>query len=366
MTELEELMQINLTKGIGSVTYKRLLERFGSNRAILSASKEDLEKVSGIGPKLAQNIMNASNNNDIKNELNNAEKNNIKIVPYYSNEYPSNLKAIYDPPLVLYIRGNIIENDIMAIAIVGSRACTYYGKVQAEKISRSLAQIGFTIISGMARGIDSAAHDCALKAGGRTIAVLGCGLSRIYPKDNQELADKIVENGAVISELPLSTPPDNRNFPPRNRIISGLSLGVVIVEAALRSGSLITAQWALDQGKEVFAVPGPIDSAHSKGSHKLIKEGAKLVEGTDDIIEELGPLSESLKTRNGIEVKDPRSLRLNGQEAKIFSVLSNFPLGIDDIIKATNLPPSVVASTLMILEIKKAVKQLSGKRFVKV
>ena len=214
MTDLEELVQINLTKGIGSVTYKTLFKRFGSNNAILNASMEELKRVPGIGPKLAQSILNTSKNNDVSNEFKNAEKNDIKIVPYYSDDYPSNLKAIYDPPLVLYIKGKIIKDDVMALAVVGSRACTYYGKVQAEKISRSLAQIGFTIISGMARGIDTVAHDCVLKAGCRTIAVLGSGLGYIYPKDNQPLADRIVENGAVISELPLSTPPDNRNFPP--------------------------------------------------------------------------------------------------------------------------------------------------------
>ena len=365
MTEVEELVQINLTKGIGTVTYKALLKRFGTNKAILSARKEELVRVPGIGQKLAQNIINSSSNKDVANEFKIAEKNSVKIVPYYSDDYPKNLKAIYDPPLVLYIKGEIVEDDIIALAVIGSRSCTYYGQVQAEKISRSLVQKGFTIISGMARGIDTIAHNFALKSGGRTIAVLGCGLCTIYPKENKLIANRIIENGALVSELPLSTPPDNRNFPPRNRIISGLSLGVVIVEAALRSGSLITAQWALDHGKEVFAIPGPIDSARSKGTHKLIKEGAKLVESTDDIIEELGPLSESLKTINGVETKDLRTLRFNGQEAKVFSTLSNFPLGIDDIINATRLPPSVVASTLMILEIKKAVKQLSGKRFVK-
>lgn len=365
MTELEELVQINMTKGIGSVTFKALIERFGTTKAILNARQNELEMVPRVGAKLAQNIINSSNNTDVKNELNVAEKNNIKIIPYYSNEYPHNLKSIYDPPMLLYIKGNITENDIMSLAVVGSRTCTYYGKTQAERISRSLSQMGFTIVSGMARGIDTVAHSSALKAGGRTIAVLGCGLSRIYPKESHQLADKIIENGAVISELPLSSPPDKRNFPPRNRIISGLSLGVIVIEAALRSGSLITAKWALEHGKEVFAVPGPIDSTQSRGTHQLIKDGAKLVESTDDIVEELGPLSESLITKDGKEIKDPRSLRLNGQESKIFSILSSLPLGIDEIITATNLPASVVASTLMILEIKKAVKQLSGKRFVK-
>lgn len=365
MSELEELVQINLTRGIGSVTYKRLIDMFGSNRAILNAGRQELERVPGVGPKLSQNIVDASRGDGVKKELEWAAKEKIEIIPHYSDDYPANLKSIYDPPLVLYVKGKIVDADIMALAVVGSRSCTYYGKVQAGKVSGSLARMGFTIISGMARGIDAAAHNRALKSGGRTIAVLGSGLCNVYPKDNQRLADKIVENGAVVSELPLSAPPDNRNFPSRNRIISGLSLGVVVVEAALRSGSLITAQWALEHGKEVFAVPGPVDSPQSRGVHRLIKDGAKLVEGVNDIVEELGPLSESLKTPDGVEFKDPRRLRLNGQEAKIFELLSSVPLGIDDIINATKLPASVVASTLMILEIKKAVKQLSGKRFVK-
>lgn len=366
MTELEELMQLNMVKGIGSITYKALIERFGSTRAILNASIYELEKTPGVGPKISQNIINSSKDIDLKKEFRLAEENDIRIVPYYSKDYPSNLKAIYDPPLILYIKGNIIESDIMALSIVGSRRSTYYGKTQAERLSKSLSQMGFCIISGMALGIDSVVHNSALKTGGRTIAVLGCGLGMVYPKENLELANRIAENGALISELPISTPPDNRNFPPRNRLISGLSLGVIIVEAALNSGSIITAKWALEQGKEVFAVPGPIDSVYSRGAHKLIKEGAKLIEGPDDIIEELGPLSKELTTRNGKEVKDLRGLRLNTHEEKIFSVLSSVPLNIDEITLFTKLPPSVVASTLMILEIKKLVKQLSGKRFVKI
>ncbi len=365
MAELEKLIQLSMTKGLGSVTYQALIKYFGDNSSILSADKYALQRVSGVGPKLAENITNSAQNGNVERELEIAERSGIKIIPYYSDDYPQNLKAIYDPPLLLYIRGDIVETDIIAMAVVGSRGSSNYGKVQSERISCALSQIGFTIISGLARGIDSAAHRGALKAKGRTIAILGSGLGNIYPRENKDLAEKIVENGALISELPITTPPDTRNFPARNRIISGLSLGVLVVEAALKSGSLITAKWALEHGKEVFAMPGPVDSAYSRGTHRLIKDGAKLVEGTDDIIEELGTLSESLKTRNGVEVKDLRSLRLNGQEAKIYSVLSSFPLTIDEVIIASKLPASVVASTLMILEIKKAVKQLSGKRFVK-
>jgi DNA processing protein len=217
----------------------------------------------------------------------------------------------------------------------------------------------------MARGIDTNAHTGAIKGKGRTIAVLGSGLGVIYPSENKELSEKIADNGAVISELPMSTPPNNRNFPPRNRIISGLSLGVLVVESTLRSGSAITAKWALEHGKEVFAVPGNIDSNYSRGTNKLIKDGAKLVEDINDIVEELGPLAESIHINDNEKVVDIRSLTLNSQENKIFSLLSSTPEAIDDITDKSGLPPSNVASILMILEVKRLVKQLSGKRFVK-
>jgi DNA processing protein len=267
--------------------------------------------------------------------------------------------------LVLYIKGDIVKNDTIALAIVGSRRCSYYGQSQAEKLSRQLAQVGFCIVSGMARGIDTNAHLGAIKGKGRTIAVLGCGLGVIYPRENMELSEKIASCGAVISELPMNTPPNSRNFPPRNRIISGLSLGVLIVEATHWSGSTITAKWALEQGKEVFAVPGNIDSRYSRGTNKLIKEGAKLVEEINDIVEELGPLAETIHINDDKKIEDVRSLTLNSQENKIFTLLSSTPKTIDEIITKTSLPPSNVASTLMILEVKRLVKQLSGKRFVK-
>lgn len=365
MAELEDLIRLNMTKGIGVITYKRLLERFGSPKTILGASKRELRGVEGVGEELAERITQASRNVDIDTELNLAREMGVEIVPYTSNNYPQNLKSIYDPPVVLYIKGAVKETDAIALAIVGSRRGTYYGQSQAERMSASLTGMGFCIVSGLARGIDAAAHRGALKVGGRTIAVLGNGMSAIYPPEHKELAERIAENGALVSELPMRTPPDGRNFPPRNRLISGLSLGVIVVEASLGSGSSITAQWALEQGKEVFAVPGNIDSPYSKGTHKLIKEGAKLVECVDDIIEELGPLAETLRTPEGQSIEDPRSRALNEQEKKIFSVLSSNPMGIDEITAVTGLSPSNVASTLMILEIRKLIKQLAGKRFVK-
>lgn len=354
-----------MTKGIGIRTYKALAERFGPSEAILDASRAELEAVPGVGPKLATAIIEESRNVDVTAEIDLAGEKGVQILPYTSEQYPKHLKAIYDPPLALYVKGSILETDILAIAIVGARRCTYYGLSQAERFARLLAQKGLCIVSGMARGIDAAAHRGAISSHGRTIAVLGCGLGVIYSRENIELAEQVVQHGAIVSEFPMNTPPDFRNFPPRNRLISGLSLGVLVVESSLNSGSLITAQWALEQGKEVFAVPGNIDSIYSRGTHKLIKEGAKLVEDISDIIQELGPVAEALDIADTYVTNDPRSLSLNSQEKKIFSLLSSSPKDIDEIIRVAQLPTSVVSSTLMILEIKKLVKQLSGKRFVK-
>ncbi|MCF6157778.1 MAG: DNA-protecting protein DprA [wastewater metagenome] len=365
MKEFEAILRLSMTKGIGARTHKALLEKFGSSEAILDASKQELETVQGVGPKLSAAIREISRNIDIETEIDLAEKKDVQIIPYISDAYPQQLRTLYDPPLVLYIKGSIRKTDILSMAIVGARYCSYYGLSQAERFSRLLAQKGFCIISGMARGIDAAAHRGAIHSDGRTIAILGCGLGVIYPRENMELAGQIARHGALVSELPMNTPPDPRNFPPRNRLISGLSLGVLVVESALNSGSLITARWALEQGKEVFAIPGNIDNAYSKGTHRLIKEGAKLVEDVADIIQELGPVAEILDSPDAAITNDPRSLSLNSQERKIFSLLSSNPKDIDEIIQATGLPTSVVSSTLMILEIKKLVRQLSGKRFVK-
>ncbi|MCP5003877.1 MAG: DNA-protecting protein DprA [Planctomycetes bacterium] len=363
--DLEHLLRLNMIAGIGTITYRTLIEQLGTAKNILSTSRSRLESIPGIGPRTADRIVNGSKELDVDKEIKLAGKNNVQIVPLSSEDYPPNLNEIYDPPLILYIKGNVKKVDSIAIAIVGSRKCSYYGQAQAERLARQLAEVGFCVVSGMARGIDTNAHIGAIKGNGRTLAVLGCGLSNIYPRENRELMERIASQGAVISELPMSTPPNSRNFPPRNRIISGLSLGVLVIESTLMSGSLITTRWALEQGKEVFAIPGNIDNNYSKGTNKLIKEGAKLVEEINDIIEEFGPLSESLHISDNRKVEDIRSLTLNSQENKIFSQLSSTPKTIDEITVKSGLRVSNVTSILLILEVRKLVKQLSGNRFVK-
>lgn len=361
---LEDLLTLNMVEGLGATLLSRLLERFGSPEAILAASRRELEEVEGVGSALSRNICKARKQIDARAEIKSAEKFAVKIITAASDDYPKPLRRTFDPPLVLYVKGEYKEEDALAMAIVGSRRASYYGKNQAERLAGSLAKMGFTIVSGMAWGIDSAAHRGALAAGGRTIAVLGSGLANPYPKGNEKLLAEIVENGAAITEFPLNFPPRPENFPRRNRLISGLCLGVVVVEAAERSGSLITARWAMEQGREVFAVPGPIDSTTSRGTHRLIKDGAKLVERVEDVIEELGPLAEVLTPVP--QEKKPGARGLKPEEEKILEVLSpSEPKSIEDIIAETGLTAQAASSVLMVLELRKLVKQLAGKRFVK-
>jgi DNA processing protein len=361
---LEDLLTLNMVEGLGVTLLSRLLERFGSPEAVLAASRNELEKVEGVGPALSRNISQARKKIDAKAEMKLAEKLGVKIISAASEDYPKSLRRIFDPPLVLYVKGALKEEDALAMAIVGSRRASYYGKNQAERLAGSLAKMGFTIVSGMAWGIDSAAHRGALSAGGRTIAVLGSGLSKPYPKGNENLLAEIAKSGAAVSEFPLNFPPRAENFPRRNRLISGLCLGVVVVEAAERSGSLITARWAMEQGREVFAVPGPIDSVTSRGTHRLIKDGAKLVERVEDVIEELGPLAEVLAPLAEEEKRQTGSLK--PEEAKILEALSpSEPKSIEEIIGKTGLSAQAASSVLMVLELKKLVRQLTGKRFVR-
>jgi DNA processing protein len=279
-------------------------------------------------------------------------------------DYPPGLKAIDDPPIVLYVKGDLRETDAVAIGIVGSRRCTFYGRSQAERLGSILAARGVTVVSGMARGIDSAAHRGALGAGGRTLAVMGNGLSSVYPPENRDLFEKISANGAAISEFPMDMAPLPGNFPRRNRLISGLSLGVVVVEAALDSGSLITARLALEQGREVFAVPGKAGSPTSRGTHSLIRDGAKLVEDVDDILDEFEGLGKAL----GIEKPAGAPARdLSDSEMRIFESLSpDEPENIEDLIEKCGLQAGEVSGLLVQMELKGLVKCLPGKSFVKV
>ncbi len=289
----------------------------------------------------------------------------IKIFSFTDKDYPTNLRYIYDPPPTLYIEGEIIPKDNIAIAIIGSRQGTYYGLRNAENLSFELATKGITIISGLARGVDSAAHRGALKAKGRTIAVLGSGLNVIYPPENKKLADKIAQSGAIVSEFPLDTPPHRQNFPRRNRIISGLSLGVVVVEAAKRSGALITANFALEQGREVFALPGKIDSFASGGTHNLIKQGAKLIESSEDIIEELEPLISAYLKEAKRDSKTETEPNLEEEEKQVYSCLSSEPIHIDEVIQKVTLSYGRLLTCLLKLEHKRLVKELPGKVFVR-
>ena len=372
---------LNMITGVGALRAKKLLERFGSLEGIFTAQGRELEQVEGIGKEIAERIRRWRETADVEKELELVKKYGATVLTLGDEEYPERLKEIYDPPIVLYVRGELSLRDENAIAIVGTRYPSFYGRTITEDLSKKLAMRGFTIVSGMARGIDSAAHRGALAVKGKTIAVLGCGVDTVYPPENGKLMKEIINSGAVVSEFPMGTKPDRGNFPRRNRIISGLSLGVIVVEAAKSSGSLITANQALEQGREVFAVPGKVDSPKSYGTHRLIKEGAKLVQDVDDVIEELGmlrmpsgedshPEKQTQKSGATSATADllagaERCPDLAGEEKRVYGILSSDPCQIDIICNQTNMPASKVSSILMMLEIKGLVKQLPGKQFVK-
>ncbi len=359
---------LNMIEGVGALRAKRLLEQFGGFEKILTASRNELEKVEGIGSEIAERITKWRETVDVEKELQLVKKYGATILTMDDEEYPVRLKEIYDPPIVLYVSGKITPGDEKAIAIVGTRYPSFYGRTITEDLSKKLAMRGFTIVSGMARGVDSAAHRGALAVKGRTIAVLGCGVDTVYPPENAKLMKEIADSGAVVSEFPFGTKPDRGNFPRRNRIISGLSLGVIVVEAAKSSGSLITANFALEQGREVFAVPGKVDSPKSYGTHRLIKEGAKLVQDVDDVIEELDlQFQHSAGSKDGRREEGESSHlpALDGDEKKVYEVLSSDPCHMDVICSKLKMSASKVSSTLMMLEIKGAIKQLPGKQFVK-
>jgi DNA processing protein len=339
---------------------KALLDRFGDPKRVFEASRRELARVDGIGEQLAEVIKETDVRGKVHRELKFIEKVKASIVTIRDQSYPNNLRQIYDSPPLLYVRGSLQPKDDLAISMVGSRLASNYGRMITEKIAGDLASQGVTMVSGMARGIDSAAHRGALSVGGRTIAVLGCGVDIVYPPENRHLFEEIVAHGAVISEFPMSTPPEGMNFPRRNRIISGLSLGVVIVQASARSGSLITARLALEQNRDVFAVPGNIGMVGSQGTNRLIKQGAKLIESAEDILEEVLPRFR----HQGLESED-RDLSLEEEEERVFCLLEDEPIHIDSIIAQTGMSASCVSTILLQLELKGLVQQLSGKRFVK-
>jgi DNA processing protein len=325
-------------------------------------------RVPGIGEKIVSAILSVKKE-QVDREFLVARKLGLRIITWDSPEYPRSLTYIPDPPIVLYVKGSIREEDILAIGVVGSRRASLYGLANAERISVQLCGRGFTVVSGLARGIDTAAHNGALKSGGRTIAVIGSGFNRLYPEENRALADSISRQGAVVSEFPVDAPPLRQHFPRRNRLISGLSLGVVVVEAARNSGALITAHFALEQGREVFALPGKIDSANSFGTNDLIKQGAKLVASVDDIIEELQPGIAPERGESPSEErrgKDNLSGDLSGPEVAVFSAFPEEAVHVDEIAENSGVEISEIYSILLRLQHRKLIRELPGKQYVRI
>jgi DNA processing protein len=352
--------------GIGNILFKRLIESFSSPENVFVASVQDLSQINGISKNLALRIKTFKFKDSIKKEIDHVIEKGFYIITFSDSDYPPLLRWIPDPPPFLYVSGKLLPQN-HHISIVGSRNPTAYGISATKRLSENLAAIGFTIVSGMARGIDSAAHQGALSGKGKTIAVLGSGLDNIYPPENRKLFDRISENGAVISEFSTKSPPDAHHFPIRNRIISGMSLGTVVVEAAKKSGSLITARLAAEQNREVFAVPGSIQSFKSCGTNSLIKQGAKLVEHVQDIIEELSPqiqknlecISDNAYLDNQVkELPD-----LDSDEQNVINYLEPYPIHVDELVRKTYLAPGKLLSILLKFEMEGIAEQFPGKCF---
>lgn len=363
MTQLESYVALNQVPRLGPIITRRLINAIGSPDAIFKASRQQLKSIRGIGEETAQAILSVDPEELAAKEIERAQKLNIHILHQEDSRYPEALKEINDAPIVLYVRGTIPEKWPRGLGIVGSRVISHYGEEAAKKIAYQIAYAGVPVISGLARGIDTYAHKGALAAKGTTWAVLGCGLAQMYPPENQALAEKIIEmNGALISEFPLNTQPDRQTFPMRNRIISGLSFGILVVEAGKNSGALITAHAALDQGRQIFAIPGRIDSPHSRGCHQLIKEGAKLVEDVEDILQELEYLFPRIPDP---QVARPVPENLTEEEHLVFKAIGREEVPIDTLIVTTSLPAHKISAILLRLEMKKLVRQLPGKIFVR-
>ena len=408
-------LRLSHARGIGPVTFRKLVRVFGSAEAVLAAPPGRLSEVPDITPRIADGIVESKKDSWAELELERAQERGIQILTHDDPLYPRSLLSTYDPPIVLYTDGALLPEDALAIAIVGSRRCSHYGRSQAEKLAAGLAAAGFTVVSGLARGIDTAAHTGALSfENGRTIGVLGNGIGTVYPPENRKLYERIVQkpaHGAAISELPLDTPPASQHFPARNRIIAGMTLGTLVVEGTETSGSLITARFAIDMDREIFAVPGSVESPNSRGPHRLIKAGAKLVEDVEDILDELRQIAEPMvkmrradarlrlpdsrtqtdeqaesenfplfedssasnSSRSGALLDetrpvatDLRAVNLNPREKLIYALLDhNSARPVDELIVESGLKPQEVLATLLILEVRRLCRQLPGKRYMK-
>jgi DNA processing protein len=366
MNTTEALVALNMIEGVGPVRARSLLEHFGDAPQILAASKSALLRVRNIGDETAGAIANWEKTIDLAGELKRISDFGCHVLISSDENYPASLREIYDPPLVLYVKGELTAKDKNAVAIVGSRSTTHYGIETARKLAYQLAYVGVTVVSGGARGIDTAAHQGAMAAKGRTVAVLGTGINLVFPPENAELFSRIAEKGAVITQFPFNRNGDRQSFAIRNRIIAGTTLGTVVVEADLHSGALITSNFATEYGRQVFAVPGRIDSPRSKGCHDLIKKGAKLCEGAEDILSEFEYLFPgSNRPPSPGETGVLPALELSENEQKVYDALEDEERSIDEVIRKSGLPSSAVSVALLSLEMKRVVKQLPGKLFVR-
>ena len=358
MDSSEALVALNLLPDIGPVRVRNLLSRFGSAQAVLAATQADLSQVDKVGFKAANNIIRWRELIDLDGELRRIDQFGANIVTTDDSEYPALLRQIYDPPLVLYVRGTLRPEDAYAIAMVGTRQSTLYGRQTAERLARQLAASGVTVVSGGARGIDSASHEGALQSGGRTIAVLGTGLDIVYPAENVKLYQRIAEQGALITQFPFGRKGDKQSFPIRNRIVAGMTQGTAVVEANRASGALITANFAVEYGRTVYAVPGRVDSPRSAGCHDLIKDGAQLCESAEDVLTEFAHLQ-------AIEPEEPEipMPTLSHPEQQVFHVLTHEEMQQDEIIRRSELPAAQVSVILLQLEMKKLVQQHPGRLF---
>ena len=362
-SQLRAYLRLHLTDGLGPVLFRRLIEKFGPPEDVLRVGRERWLGVEGVGAKVAAATA-AVTDEQVEAELTAAAERAVRIICECDEDYPVGLKDIFARPPVLYVRGRLAKTDAIALGIVGARRCTHYGLEQAGRFGELLGRAGFTVVSGGARGIDSAAHRGALDAGGRTIAVMGCGLSMHYPRENEDLFERILneDRGALVSELPMATGVQGRNFPRRNRIISGLSLGVLVIEAARRSGALITAREAAEQGREVFAVPGRADSPMSQGTNELIRDGAVLAANLDDILEHLGEVGAKL-TVEEVPPEFAMPPGLTDGEQKLLGALRGGALELDDLVRRSELPSAEVVSAMTMLVLKGVVSQRPGNVF---
>src|ERR1700704_3465085 len=364
MNSTEACIALNMVPQMGPVRLRKLLEVFGTPERALSAKRGELRSIDGIGHEVAEEIANWESTVDLGAELDRIRDFGAEVITAQSPTYPRQLRESHAPPIVLYVWGELSERDQHAIGVIGSRRTTHYGMESAKKLSYQLAYAGLTVISGLARGIDTSAHQGALAAKGRTVAVIGSGLSRLYPPENAALAEKIRSgNGAILSEFSMEIEPDRQTFPMRNRIISGWSHGILVVEAGLNSGALITVSQALEQGRSVYAVPGHINAPSAQGSNRLIQQGAKLVMSASDILDDLQVLLPETKPSPEAAVRPLPEL--SSDERRVYDAIDSSETPIDQIAAKSDLPSATVSSTLLRLELKHLVKQLPGKYFVK-